>query len=240
MKRFFLIVLLFSTVLSSCNFISGKRIRGNGNVITETRDAGTFHNVHISGNTDLYVKQDSVFTIRVVADENLMEYIITDINGTTLDIRQPSGIQLKPSKAIKVYISGPDFKKFEASGACDIFSENKIIGTDMISIRLSGASDIKMEIESPKVDAESSGAGKITLWGEAKDFRVDGSGSTDIKCFDLLTENTTVDISGAGSAEVFASVKLDVHVSGAADVRYKGSPAISQDISGAGSVKKVE
>jgi hypothetical protein len=34
-------------------------------------------------------------------------------------------------------------------------------------------------------------------------------------------------------------VKLDVDVSGAADVKYKGNATVSQRVSGAGSVKKV-
>jgi hypothetical protein len=56
-----------------------------------------------------------------------------------------------------------------------------------------------------------------------------------------MAENTKVDISGAGSAEVFASVKLDAHVSGAGKVRYKGDAAnVQQQVSGAGSVKKAE
>jgi Putative auto-transporter adhesin, head GIN domain len=78
------------------------------------------------------------------------------------------------------------------------------------------------------------------LKGETKDFSADGSGSTDIKCFELLAENTNVELSGAGDAQVFASVKLDVQVSGAADVKYKGNAAVTKEISGAGSVKKVE
>ena len=35
-------------------------------------------------------------------------------------------------------------------------------------------------------------------------------------------------------------VKLDVRVSGAGSVTYKGSPAINQSISGAGSVNKAQ
>ena len=50
-----------------------------------------------------------------------------------------------------------------------------------------------------------------------------------------------MDISGAGSAEVYASVKLDAEVSGAGTVRYKGNATnVSQHVSGAGSVNKVE
>jgi len=90
------------------------------------------------------------------------------------------------------------------------------------------------------VETGSSGAGSISLKGETKDFSVDGSGSTDIHCFELLAENTSVELSGAGDAQVYASVKLDVHVSGAADVKYKGNANLTKEISGAGSVKKVD
>ena len=57
---------------------------------------------------------------------------------------------------------------------------------------------------------------------------------------DLLTENTRVDISGASSADVFASVKLDVQASGASGVKYRGAAAVTQDVSGASNVKKVD
>lgn len=240
MRIIILPAILFVTIFSSCSFFGGERIRGNGVIKTESRTAGTFNSVHVSGNADVYIKQDSVFSITVESDENLMEYILTNIDGNTLQIRPRDRANLKPSKSIKVYVSGPSLSNFEASGACDIISENRIEGNEKITIRLSGASDVKMELMAPEIKADLSGAGTITLTGQTKDFKVDGSGSTDIKCFDLLTENTTVDISGAGNAEVFASVKLKVEVSGAADVKYKGNATVEQKISGAGSVKKVD
>ncbi len=58
-------------------------------------------------------------------------------------------------------------------------------------------------------------------------------------CYDLLSENARVDITGAGSAEVYASVKLDAQVSGAGSVNYKGNPTnVKQEVSGAGSVSR--
>lgn len=240
MKRYLFFVLLFAFTLSSCQFVGGKRIRGNGTIVTENREAGTFNAVHVSGNADLYVKQDSVNSVKVEADENLLEHIIIDVHDGTLRIRPRDGANLKPSRSIKVYVSGPSISNFKASGACDIISENKITSSDKISIQLSGASDVKMELMAPDVKAELSGAGSITLWGQTKNFIVDGSGSTDIKCFDLQSENTNVEISGAGDAEVFASVQLDIRVSGAGDVKYKGNATVNKQISGAGSVKKVD
>ncbi|MEO5947233.1 MAG: head GIN domain-containing protein [Chitinophagaceae bacterium] len=227
-------------IISSCNYVGGERIRGNGNMKVENRTLSSFDAVNVSCNTDLYVKQDSIFSVRVEADENLMEYIITELDGNTLKIRSKDGVNLKSSSSIKVYVSGPSFNHFKASEASDIFSENKITSKEAIAIDISGASDVKMELMAPQIEANLSGASSLTLSGQTKDFKVDGSGSTDINCFDLQTENTVIKLSGSGNANVFASVKLDLRISGSADVRYKGNPTVSQKISGAGSVKKVD
>lgn len=240
MKRLFFLAIAFSAALTSCHYINGKRIRGNGTIKTESRTPGTFNGIHVSGAIDVYVKQDSVSSVRVETDENLLEHLLTEIDGSTLRIHQKEGTNLKPSRSIKVYVSSPSYKNFEASGACDFFGENKITSSEAITIDLSGASDVKLELKAPKINAELSGAGSVTLKGETKDFFVDGSGATDIKCFELMAENTQVELSGAGDAQVFASVKLDVRVSGAADVKYKGNATVSQSVRGAGSVKKVE
>lgn len=240
MKSILLITLFTGLLFSSCHHVFKDKVRGNGNIKTENRTTGTFNDVEVNGNFDLYLKQDSLRSVRVEADENLMEYIEVKVEGNKLVLEPKEGYNLSGSKHIKIYVSSPVFRKLHASGACDIFGENKISSTEMIDIDLSGASDIKLELNAPKVEAELSGAGSIALKGETKDFSVIGSGSTDIRCFELMTENTTVKLSGAGDAEVFASVKLDVKVSGAADVKYKGNAAVSQNVSGAGSVKKVD
>lgn len=227
-------------LLSSCSNFMGKRIRGNGKISTETRTAATFTGVKVSGAIDLYVSTGATAAIRVDADENLLKYIIVENEGDMLKIRTKNGVNLKPSRAIRVYVSAPAFARLEASGACDIYTENKIVNQGTMQVDLSGASDARLELNAPRVDVDVSGAGSVTLKGETRDFNVDGSGSTDIKCYELLAENTKVDISGAGSAEVFASIKLDVEVTGAADVKYKGNATVNQRVSGAGSVKKTD
>jgi hypothetical protein len=240
MKATILLLASFTFIFSSCSMFGGKRIRGNGTMKTETRSAGTFSNIDVSGSFDVYVKQDSASSVKVEADENLMEYIIIETEGNTLRIKTRNGANLKSSNGIKVYVSNPSYKEFDASGACDIVSENKITSTETIDIGLSGASSVKLDIAAPKVTVDGSGASTVSLSGTTRDFDVDGSGSTNIKCYDLLSENTSVGLSGAGDAQVHASVKLDVDISGAADVRYKGNAAVTQSISGAGSVKKTD
>lgn len=154
-------------------------------------------------------------------------------------IHEQKGVNLRPSKQIKVYVSAPSFKKFEASGACDIYGQNVVVSNDEMKFDLSGSSDVSMELNAPKVNADLSGACNIKLKGNTKDLKISGSGSTDIRCFELMAENTDIRISGAGDAEVFASVNLNVKVSGAGDVKYKDNATVNQSITGAGSVKKI-
>lgn len=209
-------------------------------MIAQNRSFSNFTSVSVSSAIDLYLKQDPAFSVKVETDDNLQPHIlIREANGV-LYIKQEDNTSLDATGKIKVYVSAPLFKSMEASGACNIIGENLLSSNEPIDIGLSGSSDARLEVKTPKVSAGLSGASTLALKGEAKEFSVDGSGSSNLKCFDLLTEQTKIDVSGACDAEVFASVKLDVQASGASDIKYKGNAAVSQDISGAGSVKKVD
>lgn len=218
----------------------GRHVNGDGNITSETRPVTGFNGIDVSGAMDVYIIQDSVQSVKIETDENLLGYIVTGKENGILRIYPQNNYNLRPSNTIKVYVSGPTFRTLEASGACDFYSGNKITSSDPVSIDLSGSCDAKMELNAPVIKASLSGAGSVTLSGETKDLSVDGSGSSDFKCFDLKAENVDIDISGSGDAQVFASVKLNVSVSGSGDVKYKGDAAVSQKVSGSGSVKKVE
>lgn len=240
MTRPLFITSLLIIVLSSCGYFTGERINGNGNVVIQSRSTGDFNSIEVSGAINVYVRQESAApSIKVETDENIQGLIITEVQGNVLRIRQEEGFNLHAT-TIKVYVAAASYSRLEASGACNIYTESLISGTDKVRVGLSGASDAVLEISAPAIEAELSGAGSLTMKGETKDLSIDGSGSSKIRCFDLLSENVRIDISGAGNAEVSASTKLDVEVSGAGDVLYKGNPTVNQHISGAGSVRKAE
>ncbi len=240
MKQLIILSCFCLLVFSSCNNIGGERIRGNGNIKTEDRPAVDFMNVSVNGNIDLYVRQDSFYKVKIEADENLLTYIEIIKEGENLIIRPRKGYNLTGTDDIKVYVSSPHYYQLKASGSCDIIGENNISSPNKLDIELSGSSDVRMDVKAPQVRAALSGSGTIILRGVTKDFSVAGSGSTEIECMDLKSENVSVRISGAGSAEVFASVKLDVNVSGSGSVEYRGNATVNQRISGSGSIKKLE
>jgi len=102
----------------------------------------------------------------------------------------------------------------------------------------SSSGSIDLDIKSPKVSIEVSSAGNIKLAGETKDFSVDASSGSSAHCFDLMAENTNVQVSSGANADVFASVKLSGGVSSGGDVKYKGNASTSVEASSGGSVNK--
>jgi len=239
MIRLLLAVIILSTISTGCHLF-GKRVRGNGQITSEDRNVTGFTSVDVSNAIDVYIKQDSVAGVKVETDVNLQQHVSVKEEGGVLYIEEEDGYNLRPTHGIKVYVSGASFRKFSASGSCDIYTQNQVTNTESIAISLSGASDADMDLNAPRVKASLTGAGTIKLKGQTKDLELDGTGSSDLKCMDMQTENADVDITGSGSAEVFASVKLDVSVTGSGSVKYKGSPAVSQKVSGSGSVKKID
>jgi hypothetical protein len=239
MKKVFIFSALTILIFSSCRQVFGKRIRGNGSVKTETRNISVFKAIEVNGAIDVYFKQDSLVSVKVETDENLQEYVEVYVENNTVVVEPKDGSNLKPSKSIKVYVSGSFVESLEASGASSIVTENKVT-VEALTVSLSGASDAEVKIKSPKVNVDLSGASTAIISGETKDLKVECSGASKAKCYDLLSENVNADISGASDAQVFASIKIDAKVSGASDLKYKGNAAITQDVSGAGSVKNVE
>ena len=232
---FSLVILMFA---SSCREIAGRRVKGSGNITTENRSVSGFNSIDVSGAIDVYVKQDSSTSVKVEADDNILEYIEVHTSGSTLEIYTEHNINLRLSHKIKVYVSNPEYRDLRASGASSLHTENEISSSDALDIELSGSSIGKLELNAPKVSVNLSGASNADIRGKTKDFDGGASGASEIRGFDLLTENAEVEANGASHIEVFASVKLQGHASGASSVNYKGNAQVSVDKSGASSVNK--
>jgi len=238
MKKIALFSLVILVFASSCREIAGRRVRGSGHIISENRTASGFNSIDVSGAIDVYIKQDSTTSVKVEADDNILEYIEVHTEGSTLQIYTEGNIRLKPSNKIKIYVTNPEYKDLQVSGASSIRSENEITSPDVLHVDLSGASEGRLELNAPKVSVNLTGASNANIRGKTKDFEGSASGASEIRGFDLLTENADVDASGASSIEVFASVKIAGQASGASSVNYKGNAQANVEKSGASSVNK--
>ena len=240
MKNLFLFSLLILFFASGCDDLGGRRVRGSRNITTQTRNVSGFNSIDAGGAIEIIVRQDSSTSVKVETDDNLQEYVEVYTEGSTLEIHTESHVNLRPSRKIVVYISNPQFRNFEVSGASSIRSENEIVSNEMLRVDIHGASEGKLEFNAPKIYVDLTGASHITIRGRTKDFEGEASGASELKCFELLSENTDVSVTGASSAEVYASVKLAGSASGASNIRYKGNATTSVSTSGASGMSKAD
>ncbi|MBL0234878.1 MAG: DUF2807 domain-containing protein [Chitinophagaceae bacterium] len=238
MKQLFFFVFILLLVNSSCRMVDGKRVRGDGNITKENRRIQPFTELEVSGAIEVRLSQDSATSLVIETDDNLRPFISISQQGDKLKIGSRSGYSLRPSHKIIVYISTNEFRKISIAGASSVTGKNKIGNGQPLYFDLSGASELDMDVRAEKIELEAVGASKIDMRGEVKDLKIEASGASQITCFNLLAENTDIRISGAGEAEVFASVKLNARADGASSIRYKGDAEVTREVNGASSIKK--
>ncbi|HEX8609278.1 MAG TPA: head GIN domain-containing protein [Pedobacter sp.] len=238
MRLLSLAVIAILMLSSSCRFSSKKRITGDGDTKTEQRTAGTFHSVEVTGPFKVHVNQGAATSIEVRADKNLLSYIETENDNGTLEIRTKRGYNLKFKKPVEIFITTSDYRMLSVTGSGEILTG--LINAERVEADVTGSGDIFLEVDAPEVRTEITGSGNIRVKGRARTLSSEINGSGELHAFNLLTENTSVDIAGSGDAEVFASKNLEIDIAGAGNIDYKGSPAIKKSVTGSGNIRKAD
>jgi Putative auto-transporter adhesin, head GIN domain len=235
--RFLLLTLFSVGILSSCQYVMGERVYGDGNIITRDAHVGSFNSIDVSSALEVHISQGNANQVQIKTDQNLLDLIEVFTDGNTLVARIRHGYNLEPSGRIVIQITAPEYKSIQVSGASKIIADNTISANDL-HLGASGASQISMEVDGGKISSDLSGASSLSLKGQATDFDLEASGASHSKCYELVAENAMIDLSGASSAEITASKNLRADASGASHVRYKGDASVNSNTSGAGSVRK--
>ncbi|MBS0027397.1 head GIN domain-containing protein [Chitinophaga sp. 22321] len=222
----------------SFSHIREERIRGNGVMKQEPRDASPFTDISTSGVYKVVIEQGNTHSIRIDAEENLLPYIVTEIVGGELRIHTKRGYDVQPTKEIKVYVTLQKVDRLSASGAGG-FTSTGTLKSDRIELSFSGAADANLDIRTELLKVGVSGASNIKLKGSSDKAEYGISGAADIEALDLSTNDAKIGISGTGKANVFVQKKMDVSISGMGNIRYKGEPGITQAISGMGKINKI-
>ena len=87
---------------------------------------------------------------------------------------------------------------------------------------------------------KSAGSGNFRLRGNVVEAAISSSGSGNIQCFDLYTENCTISKSGSGNTQLTVAKSLKASISGSGNMYYRGTPnTVSCTSVGSGKIKKV-
>ncbi len=234
-------LLLTGLITLSCSAQWGKTIKGNGNNVTIERSTGDYDRIAVSGWFDVDLVSGNEGDITLQGDENLLEYIITEVKDGKLVIKTEKGVNLKSSSwksEIRITVPVQSISSVSMSGSGDIVGKTKI-KSDNFSTAMSGSGDITLDIDSSTISASMSGSGDITLSGTTKDFDATVSGSGDIEAYNLEADNVSATVSGSADIQVTAKKSIKARVSGSGDISYRGNPEkVDTKTSGSGDISK--
>ncbi len=214
---------------------------GNKNlspIVNEERETPPYEAINVQNGIDVYVAYGRHDKLKVETNENIMDYLITEVKNDVLRIYfKRSRVWFREAR---VYVTTDRLREIDASGGSDVKSENTIEANDL-RLKASGGSDIRLSVNVNQLELEASGGADIVLSGNARNLMAHTSGGSDLKAPDLVTLSAELDASGGSDIRITVTEELIAKASGGSDIYYKGSPEkVKINSSASGDVKNIE
>jgi len=230
---------LFTLILISTIGFYSSVYAGNSDK-TETRNLSNYHAVKVSAGIDLYLKMGDTEEVKVVADDDIIDDLKTEVENGTLNIymKKSNWNWGGFSKTRKVYVTVKELDEIHASSGSDVKSENTLKG-ESLNVKASSGSDVSLDVVYKKFSLDTSSGSDAKVSGKTKTFEAEASSGSDINAKDLESVICKVKVSSGSDASVNVSDELYARASSGADVHYYGNPQVKDiDESSGGDVTR--
>jgi hypothetical protein len=232
--KFIMLALLVPALFTSC-----QKIKGKGDVVTETRTVSGYSSVGLSMDATVYLTNGNEYSLEVIAQENLLPYIQTKLENDRLVVMVKHNTVLGSHEPILVRITAPGITDLDVSGSGLIDVQNEWLGTTL-ETTISGSGKIRLgQVQCDMLKANISGSGDIEAEGGQAGSEVTISGSGNIEVRYVVASDVDANISGSGNIYTQANNLLDASISGSGSIYYLGNPQINAHVSGSGSIMKI-
>jgi hypothetical protein len=233
MKKLTAVFLLFAATAAilSCK----KQVNGEGPVVTETRNIGSFTGIELQTYADVYYTNSNERKIEVSAQRNILDNIETYVSNSKLVVRFKSQIDYGQSSQIRVTVSGSGVNSFVTNTAGSIYCTNVVEQSDVI-LNTKGSGNISIQkAVSTNIDAYTSGSGSITVReGNTFNEKLKTIGSGKIDMSGITAKTSDAHTAGSGSIRVRVTDHLHARIEGTGSIFFTGSPSVTSDIPGNG------
>ena len=238
MKKFTLPLLVASVVILIVACSATDCIKGSGNMTSEDRNVSGYSKLDVGGCFEVKITQGNTESLRIEAEDNIIKHVVTEVQNGVLHIHLDKSIC--KVKELIVFVNVKTLDAIKASGAAEIKTTNQLNNSDKFDLKISGAGEADMDIETKLLTTKISGAGELKLKGKADTHAVDISGAGEVNAYNFMVNKYALDLSGASECFINVSEELSVTASGASEVNYKGNPTkVSKETSGASEINKV-
>lgn len=195
----------------------GDMVIGSGKGIVQSRElTGSFDSLEVTGSAGIDVRRGDRCTIEVHGEDNLVDFLETELVGSTLQVGIKRGVNFTSHLPLKVVATAPAVSEVDLSGSGDV--------------RLSG-------LDQEELRVELRGSGDVVADGCASTVSLALQGSGDIDTRRLQARKATIKLHGSGDVRAFASEEAKVRLHGSGDVTVKGRPKVRDSkVAGSGDI----
>ncbi|WP_294231480.1 DUF4252 domain-containing protein, partial [uncultured Chryseobacterium sp.] len=217
----------------------------------ENRNVGEFSGIQVSTGVNLVYKQENPTSVKVIADADKLQYIITKVEGGILKVYVDNkGQKNLKFKNISVNVSSPRMDNIKASSGAlftaispvqennlsiDASSGAMVKGMFDVSnnakIEASSGTSIKVGVNAKNVTVKGSSGSDTNIEGEARSAAFDISSGAVCKGENFSADHVEAESTSGASLSVSASRTLKAKASSGGLIKYRGNPEITADIS---------
>ena len=183
---------------------SDARITGSGNIITRRVSIADFSRIETSRAVHLVVEKRSGREAIIEADDNIMPYVIVEVDGGCLNVGIDDDIKSLNNVTVKVTVpSDGNISAISASSASKV--------------------TVQAEIKTPKLMLDASSAANINITkSDVGTCSIDASSAANVEGA-IKADNCVIDMSSASDVNVaLLAVKCDVTASSASSATLSG------------------
>lgn len=183
---------------------SDARITGSGNIITRRVSIADFSRIETSRAVHLVVEKRSGREAIIEADDNIMPYVIVEVDGGCLNVGIDNEIKSLNNVTVKVTVpSDGNISAISASSASKV--------------------TVQAEIKTPKLMLDASSAANINITkSDVGTCSIDASSAANVEGA-IKADNCVIDMSSASDVNVaLLAVKCDVTATSAASATLSG------------------
>ncbi|MFT6715738.1 MAG: hypothetical protein ACJA0Q_000367 [Saprospiraceae bacterium] len=194
-----------------------------------------FLKVELHSSFDVFLKEDSVYSIRAIGRQDVIESLLFTVTDSVLKIEDPRKSEWRTPKSNKVtlYITSPPLSQVTTYEACNIETLTPITSQEFGLVLGGKANEATLDL---KCDvfyywSGSVSGGKITLTGNCNELKLWNTGLIQIDAMNLTTDYALIENKSRGTCEVNVANKLDYAIYNSGDIIVHGSPAEINELS---------
>jgi Putative auto-transporter adhesin, head GIN domain len=203
------------------------RIEGSGNVITKDITVKSFDELNASGVFNLLLSQGDKESLKIEADDNLLDLFIIENEGSTLTIKMKKNSNFNSKKQLKVYVTFKTLKSMDLGMVGGTSSDEKLKFADL-KLKNQSVGSVSLNMTLQTLNMENQSVGSVKLEGSAESAIVKNNSVGSINAGNFVVQKMDIENNGVGSATVNAEKELKYSDSFLGKVSNRGNATVKK------------